>query len=303
MDSPRNPEAVMAHVALGEYSPIVLRGLPQPVPKDIQHYMDPSVFGFEAAFEDLLTVSHGQPLPDISNVYKLRANLRDRFPAGEPVFLFLRRLRAGGLLHTPNPQAYPKNDPRAVIEFTHQQAERQVEDFWGSASDLKKHPDPEDISALMKATVKTWEWKTKEMAEGREKWSRALKEQGPGPDSEGDLIDAIESRFGGRETTWDTFKKSLSEDPKKWTAWDETSGQDHHVVTKREHVDPFGLHHTTTTIKLFDKDRNQIGTKVTHTVASVGTDNENHGKHAANCEQDKQRSSHRWKFSVVWGKD
>lgn len=295
-----NPEAIMSHVAISDYSPMTLRILPQPVPNDIKPHMDRSVMGFEDAFEDLLAVSSGHPLPDISAVYKQRKYLNDRFLAGEPLFLFLRRLRAKGLLYTPSPERYPQNDRRAMLDWLHQETERRVEDDWGPASDLEKHPDPDDISDLMKQTAKTWAWKWKEEDETREKILKAWK-QGREPESEGDLIDAIESRFGGGHSTWDTFMKSFNQDfPDKKTQSSKSSDKEDDTVQKKEYVDRFGLRHTSVTKKIFDEDGNQIGTHVSHNVRTANEDDE--GKDLQPTEGEENGHKPR-KIGWFWGKN
>ena len=295
-----NPEAIMSHVAMSDYSPITLRILPQPVPNDIKPGMDRSVMGFEDAFEDLLAVSAGQPLPDISTAYKQRQYLKDRFPAGEPLFLFLRRLRAKGLLYTPSPEKYPQNDRRSMLDWLHQQAERQVEDVWGPASDLEKHPDPDDISDLMKQTAKTWAWKWKEEDEALEESMKAWK-QGREPESEGDLIDAIESRFGGGQSSWDTFMKSFNEgssDKKAQSSKSSDNGNE--TVEKREYVDRFGLRHTSVTKKIFDENGNQIGTQVSHKVRTANDDDESNELQPAEGEDGGHKPR---KVGWFWGKN
>ncbi|TDZ27160.1 hypothetical protein C8035_v011979 [Colletotrichum spinosum] len=79
------------------YSPLHLRDMPQPTPKDIPEGADPTLFGFEDAFEDLLMVSSGQSLPDINERHRVKKEWRDSFPRGLPPILWLHQLTRQGL--------------------------------------------------------------------------------------------------------------------------------------------------------------------------------------------------------------
>jgi len=79
------------------YSPLRLHDLPQPTPKDLPEGADPTLFGFEDAFEDLLMVSSGQGLPDINERVRFRKECRDSFPRGLPPILWLHQLTRQGL--------------------------------------------------------------------------------------------------------------------------------------------------------------------------------------------------------------
>ncbi|KAK1979769.1 hypothetical protein LZ30DRAFT_596183 [Colletotrichum cereale] len=79
------------------YSPLRLHDLPQPIPKDLPKGADPTLFGFEDAFEDLLMVSSGQGLPDINERVRFRKECRESFPRGLPPILWLHQLTRQGL--------------------------------------------------------------------------------------------------------------------------------------------------------------------------------------------------------------
>ncbi|KAK2000948.1 hypothetical protein LX36DRAFT_571262 [Colletotrichum falcatum] len=79
------------------YSPLRLHDLPQPTPKDLPQGADPTLFGFEDAFEDLLMVSSGQGLPDINERVRFRKECRESFPRGLPPILWLHQLTRHGL--------------------------------------------------------------------------------------------------------------------------------------------------------------------------------------------------------------
>lgn len=95
-----------------EYSPIYLRRLPrQPRPSGLPSYASTLSGGlapltFEDAFEDLLCVASGRPMPDIHSRLAMRRMLRSMYPehpfalgaGGEPYRAWVRRLRTQGLL-------------------------------------------------------------------------------------------------------------------------------------------------------------------------------------------------------------
>ncbi|KAL2754657.1 hypothetical protein ACRALDRAFT_1063446 [Sodiomyces alcalophilus JCM 7366] len=87
----------MSFLVDSPYSPLRLRDLPQPVPRDLPEGADPSLFGFEDAFEDLLSVTSGQGLPDINERYELKKKWNELYPHGLPPILWLHQLCRQGL--------------------------------------------------------------------------------------------------------------------------------------------------------------------------------------------------------------
>ncbi|KAM0334103.1 hypothetical protein ACHAQA_001123 [Verticillium albo-atrum] len=79
------------------HSPLRLRDLRQPVPRDLPNGADPRLFGFEDAFEDLLMVSSGQGLPDIQERCELKKEWNRLYPHGLPPALWLHQLCRQGL--------------------------------------------------------------------------------------------------------------------------------------------------------------------------------------------------------------
>ncbi|WYZ40369.1 hypothetical protein EsH8_IV_000710 [Colletotrichum jinshuiense] len=79
------------------YSPLRLRDIPQPTPKDLPADADPTLFGFEDAFEDLLMSSSGQGLSDINERVRVKKEWRESFPSGLPPILWLHQLTRQGL--------------------------------------------------------------------------------------------------------------------------------------------------------------------------------------------------------------
>ncbi|KAH7349505.1 hypothetical protein B0T11DRAFT_289321 [Plectosphaerella cucumerina] len=89
--------AWMSFILDSPYSPLMLRQLPQPVPRDLPEGADPSVFGFDDAFEDLLRVTSGQGLEDINVRYAMKKEWLQSFPRGLPPMLWLHQLTRQGL--------------------------------------------------------------------------------------------------------------------------------------------------------------------------------------------------------------
>lgn len=121
-------EQGMAAIAHSSYSPLALRDIPQPKPNDAPSDLDTSIFTFEDAFEDLLAVSQGQPLPDIRSRYEQRKLLRSMFPTGEPAYFWLRRLRSQGLLEESTPTRLMKSITEKNWDRFHQELDRQKSD-------------------------------------------------------------------------------------------------------------------------------------------------------------------------------
>lgn len=85
------------------YSPYNLRNLPQPVPNDLPAGVDAKSFGFEDAFEDLLAVSGGRPMMDLTKQARMKKDVLDHFGFNEPPINWTRRLARDGLLPRPLP--------------------------------------------------------------------------------------------------------------------------------------------------------------------------------------------------------
>lgn len=85
------------------YSPYNLRHLPQPVPSDLPAGVDAKSFGFEDAFEDLLAVSGGRQMMDLTKQARMKKDILDHFGFNEPPINWTRRLARDGLLPRPLP--------------------------------------------------------------------------------------------------------------------------------------------------------------------------------------------------------
>lgn len=87
----------MSFLIDSEYSPLRLRHLPQPVPRDLPEGADASLFGFEDAFEDLLSVTSGQGLMDIHEWCAMKKEWQHAYPQGLPPLMWLHQLTRQGL--------------------------------------------------------------------------------------------------------------------------------------------------------------------------------------------------------------
>lgn len=87
----------MSFLIDSEYSPLRLRHLPRPTPNDLPEGMDASMFGFEDAFEDLLSVTSGQGLTDMEERCAMKAEWQRIYPEGLPPLMWLHQLTRQGL--------------------------------------------------------------------------------------------------------------------------------------------------------------------------------------------------------------
>ncbi|OTA07384.1 hypothetical protein A9Z42_0082720 [Trichoderma parareesei] len=287
-------------VASWPYSPLNLRHLKQPVPNDLPPQCDPSVFTFEDAFEDLLAVSQGRPLPDIKDRYNQRQLLRQMFSKGEPTWFWLRRLESQGLLRRPTrDELYrPRNfgllegddDDEASADWglsragwsdwarLHEELDRKAAEVWSRAAASEKAGNGffDEVHQLFKQLEDSFH--------GRE--NRPHKDDHPGshqkslPDHFDDLFSSLSSSFAEGHKTWDAFVKSITEsttktdnkpvstDSREVASLPPSTSEEKvydngikEVVTRDEKVNSFGYLSTTVTKKTYDKNGNEIGTE------------------------------------------
>ncbi|KAH7144618.1 hypothetical protein B0J13DRAFT_525981 [Dactylonectria estremocensis] len=252
------PDRSMASVALSPYSPIALRSLPQPVPSDAPSNLDASIFTFEDAFEDLLTVSRGQPLPDISARYDQRKLLRSMFPDGEPAYFWLRRLKSQHLLDLPGPSQFLAQVADSNWDYFHRELDRRAANIWRAVTgeDSRTSRDFSENDDRLPHSIP-------ESAESEYSHRRRRE-----PDHFDDFFSSIQSSFSNSQSSWDTFVKPITDGPSTSL---EKLRQDKALdkkeeVTKDEYVDRFGYLHSTITVKTLDEDGTQIGSETHYTV-------------------------------------
>lgn len=281
------PDPRMGLVSMStNYSPLALRHLPQPVPNDIQPHMNPSLFTFEDAFEDLLAVSQGQKLPDITNRYEQKKLLWSMFPTGEPPHFWLHRLRSQGLLPEPRLSHFWDDEPRPDWNHFHRELDSRASSVWGNPSRQGEEKDDHhqdhsvvrDIFSVLSQVEKAlFPSDEKRERSEEERWQEQQRQRRSGPDHEDDLFSAIKSSWAEGQRTWDNFVKSINDGshaPHDRARLEEAQKETKQVVEKKEHVDRFGYLHSTTTIKTLDQDGNEIGSETHYSMRPAENDSD-----------------------------
>ncbi|KAM0256170.1 hypothetical protein ACHAQJ_005147 [Trichoderma viride] len=282
-------------VASWSYSPANLRHLGQPVPNDLPAQCDSTVFTFEDAFEDLLAVSQGQPLPDIKSRYNQRQLLRQMFSNGEPTWFWLRRLESQGLLRRPTrdelyrPRNFGLLEDDIEPEFSeanwndwsrlHEELDRKAAEVWKSVTSTEEkdgQPKGHNFFDEVHQTFKQLEDSFYGRNESHQE-KHDSQHQKRLPDHFDDLFSSLSSSFAEGHKTWDAFVKSITDNkPKSYnnsasvpTNSSEEKVYDNgnrEVVTRDEKVNSFGYLTTRVTKKTYDKDGNEIGTETHFTM-------------------------------------
>lgn len=282
-------------VASWSYSPANLRHLRQPVPNDLPAQCDSTVFTFEDAFEDLLTVSQGRPLPDIKSRYNQRQLLRQMFSHGEPTWFWLRRLESQGLLRRPTRDELcrPRNiglledhDEPQLSESNwndwsklHQELDRKAAEVWKGVTSReedngqpKSHSFLDDVHQTFKQLEDSFYGRNGSHQDGH-----SNQHQKRFPDHFDDLFSSLSSSFAEGHKTWDTFVKSITDhkpvssessasQPPSSTEEKVYDNGNREVVTRDEKVNSFGYLTTTITKKTYDGNGNEIGTETHFTM-------------------------------------
>lgn len=245
------PDRSLASLALSsQYSPLNLHHLSQPVPRDAPSNIDASIFTFEDAFEDLLAMSQGQPLPEIDARYEQRKLLRSMFPESEPPFFWLRRLKSQGLLEMPEPRHWLRQAESTWDQF-HHELDRRAANVWRAATgeDSRNtrnvYDDVDDFPETFR-----------ERSEARQRRRE--------PDHFDDFFSSIRSSFSESQSSWDNFVKSFHDSP--LDKFQQEKYDRNQETAKDEYVDRFGYLHSKVTVKMLDEDGNQIGSQTHYTV-------------------------------------
>jgi hypothetical protein len=289
---------------LSRYSPTYLREvLPrQPVPNDLPEGLDASIFTFEDAFEDLLAVSQGQPLPDIHRRYEQRKLLRDMFPNGEPTWFYARRLQAFNLIGPPPQQQQLAHHSVAAgsnWEELHAVLDRLADEAWGRI----RSPPPRMDPGLFEAKMKELE----EISEGLGRQANILKSiveektqydpwRKSAPDHFDDLFSTLRDWAETGRRSWDAFMREFNKNSPD--AWEDkrpkNADSDIKVEESRdERVDEYGYVHSTVTRRELDSQGNEVS-RTTHyeMYPSRGRRPENHGRLEASEESDKRMTDY-----------
>jgi hypothetical protein len=271
--------------------------------------MDGSIFTFEDAFEDLLAVSQDQRLPDIANRYQQRQLLRSMFPAGEPVWFWLRRLESQGLLQIASRAKFFRAYQPDWINF-HEELDRRAADAWRSVRDAHRS-DGLGSGDLLEELGKAFQQLERGFM-GERTGTPDVTHQGKvdeenGPDTFEELFSEISSKFKESRSSWDTFLKTITDDAKakspggKYDAQADSHDKNKIVTDEEEYVDRFGYLHKTVTRKTLDPNGKEVGveTYVTIRPADKHLDNEDKnesdGHEPLENESDNRKSSWFWK--------
>ncbi|KAL6886893.1 hypothetical protein GGI43DRAFT_418009 [Trichoderma evansii] len=287
-------------VASWSYSPSNLRHLRQPVPSDLPAHCDSTVFTFEDAFEDLLTVSQGRPLPDIRSRYNQRQLLRQMFSHGEPTWFWLRRLESQGLLRRPTrdelyrPRNFGLSEDHDESEFSnwndwsklHEELDRKAAEVWKDVTaheendgQPKSHSFFDDVHKTFKELEDSFYGR-----DGSHEEEHRNQHQKRFPDHFDDLFSSLSSSFAEGHKTWDTFVKSITDhkpvSSESSASHPPSSSEEkvyengtREVVTRDEKINSFGYLTTTITKKTYDKNGNEIGTETHFTMRPAETQN------------------------------
>ncbi|KAI6779180.1 uncharacterized protein J7T54_000326 [Emericellopsis cladophorae] len=217
----------LASLLFSSYSPYALQHLPQPTPNDLPSGCDGNAFGFQDAFEDLLAVSNGQPLPDINRRYQQKLALREMFPSGEPMGYWHSRLAAAGLLSgyqaSRNLDQFTKSD----FEALHSELRSKANEIWGRRMRRQAiqemieddtHGGPLRGDRTWAATERLQSQRqhdaAREMHGHSNNTHKAQQEAStadskPLPETELELSEALQGLAESGQRTWDAFAKSF----------------------------------------------------------------------------------------------
>lgn len=258
------------------YSPLALRHLPQPVPNDVAPAMDSTAFTFEDAFEDLLAVSQGQPLPEIHTRYQQRRLLRQMFSGGEPAWFWMRRLESQRLIQAPSWGAY---SPMLRPDWDDFHRATDWSELWRAAisddSPEMRHEDSVHHQAKSSCAERTFR-----EADSRHEWPGSQEKQSrrPAPDTFDELFSSLTSTFTEGQKTWDAFLNVITAHiaPDEKRSDPESTSGSKQVESRDEYVDRAGYLHSTVTRRTLDERGSEIGRETFVTMRPA--DGQDHGR-------------------------
>ncbi len=222
-----------------KYSPLVLdQQLPKrPRPAELEDGMDPDLFSWRDAFEDLLAASSGLPMASTADQYQHRA-LWSRFPQGEPADLWLARLRAQRLTEVYFPfREWDYRSPQTIEEWVQSRKE----------DDEKRAAQEKETLQRVKEIAQSLGLDIKEPSEPRDLTTAAGKRDSDGaeqePRTEQDLFDFIKSTSNQVLPPLTAFLKIFTNG--KWVT--ESSTSTSRTMTTGEDVDEASLKTTKST--------------------------------------------------------
>lgn len=264
----------------------------QPRPRDIEDDMDPNMFTFIDAFEDLLAESSGRQMPDLRTHYDRNKMLREMWTHGDNPSWFVRRLEAQEL----NQAFFPHSRP-SQLRVTEERATRDLSD--NAASYKRGAQDVHQKEELLEAEETNFFGELDRVVKALNKvlddglatppfGSERRPDGNPPrettrtrePHTENDLYDAVQSAFNEAQRSLGTFLKSFSEgkwgietrpvsSTKSTTAPDSETYEDESsktVKSREEFVDEYGNRHIRTEVKVTSKDGSHVSTETHYVV-------------------------------------
>jgi hypothetical protein len=261
------------------YSPLNLRNLPQPLPKDSDSTPENNVFTYEDAFEDLLAVSMGKPMMDLQSRSSMRKLLSQMFPTGEPVSFWIQRLNSQGLLKSPFL-------PRDSIEFSGPMSWRGQfqDDSFGPAQDRLRiegdspnqhveNTNGNTVPGLFSQLDQLFRHFDSKIERGSSKESTASQRD---PDSFEEMYQTLESAFSEGQRSLSSLLSLLKVASNDFPTTSQLPSHtlkgatDNQVESFEEHTDDAGNHHTKKTVRTLDANGREIACQTEYTMRSPG---------------------------------
>ncbi|KAM3529892.1 hypothetical protein MY4038_005194 [Beauveria bassiana] len=273
---------------LSSYSPARLTHLRQPVPSDLPSHLDASIFTFQDALEDLITVSQGNPLPDIHSRYQQSRMLRQMYPHGEPTWLWIKRLESQGLIRPARGSSFARAS-QAGFDELQRCLEEDTEELWRS---IRDDPKNQEAAAQFGKVFREIRDRVPGHNSHNSQRSDAKNTTKTEPDHFDDLYSAINSAFADGRSAWDALQRTINKDvPRRMVELERQMGDcfrenkspaltgnpadDNGKETRSEWVDALGYKHTTIKRKLYDENGKEIGSAISITIGSADGDNSN----------------------------
>lgn len=312
MDSPREAPAlgdVASSLASPSYSPLALRHLPPPTPKDLPPGLDPYIFTFEDAFEDLLAVSRGQPLPDIAVRFGQRKMLRQMFPTGEPYWFWVRRLESQGLLRRCSSFGFPSIGLQPDWASFHRELEAKTAQVWRAvASEVDGFYREQLDQPLLDGAFRSQDglsrtWPSSRNDEPVEVKAQSLEQpKRPAPETFDDLFSSFSSTLlTNSSRSWDSFVRILTgsapfadsdDSPLATSSISGSNSATRQTETRDDYVDRYGYLHSTVTRKILDADGREIGHESYTTMCPADQASpDSHGNSQVNGDRPAQKQS------------
>lgn len=228
----------------------------QPVPRDLPPGLDPSSFTYKDAFEDLLAVSGGCPLPKILWRSWLGESLRLTYPGGEPFGHWMFRLEMQGLILRPEQGTVRPSFAETIYGGLAAEAEE-------LRRSIHAEQQRERLAGFFRSAAE-------KQAQPR---TATSDQQESGPEHENDLFAALESADAAVNGSWEALKRELGDLKRRAGQVGSSSAQQNENL-KTPHpgdevnrwVDLFGNTHITVKRKVLNEDGKEVGTFVHHSI-------------------------------------